>query len=323
ALRRLDHDSRTLTDPTQIRDLGDKVRAIAKTYAGDPEVEAAAGRMLDVLAQMQDASALLSRRDFAGLQKTCERLCAQYPQHVLFQRLESEAARGLRQAAVQELRHKLQTEQDLEARSKLLDEALPLYPEEAWLQQEARAVRGKLALVNTIVEKARAAATAERWDEAIEQWNSLRGLYANYPGLDRELESLTARKQEARAALRARYVQQIREQMASCDYSPAAGLAQRASRDFAGDAELQTLREQIDVAQRAVEDARAAAAKQAFAPAARILETALGRYAGDPLLEREREAIERQAAAREAGITEAMRQSGELADEQDLDDALQ
>src|SRR5581483_12055088 len=196
-------------------------------------------------------------------------------------------------------------------------------PEEAWLQQEARAVRGKLALVNTIVEKARAAATAERWDEAIEQWNSLRGLYANYPGLDRELESLTARKQEARAALRARYVQQIREQMASCDYSPAAGLAQRASRDFAGDAELQTLREQIDVAQRAVEDARAAAAKQAFAPAARILETALGRYAGDPLLEREREAIERQAAAREAGITEAMRQSGELADEQDLDDALQ
>src|SRR5581483_6707203 len=109
ALRRLDHDSRTLTDTTQIRDLGDKVRAIAKTYAGEPEVEAAAGRMLDVLAQMQDASALLSRRDFAGLQKTCERLCAQYPQHVLFQRLESEAARGLRQAAVQELRHKLQT----------------------------------------------------------------------------------------------------------------------------------------------------------------------------------------------------------------------
>jgi serine/threonine-protein kinase len=308
ALRRLDADTRAIADAGPIRDLAEKVRALVKPYADDAEMEAAATRTLDLLGRMQDASALLARREFAALRTACQGLRAEYPEHTLFQRLEVEAARGLRQAAVQELRQTLQNEPDLEAKGKLLDEALPLYPDEAWLEQEARVVRGKLALVGTIVEKARAAATAERWDEAIDQWSSLRGIYANYPGLEGELDGA-----------RVRYLEQIRERMSMCDYAAASQAAQRAPREIAADAELQELREQIDFAQRAVQDARAAAAKQAFAQASRTLEAALGRYTDDPLLKREADAIARQAAERESAIGDVLHR----AEQQPPDEALQ
>jgi serine/threonine protein kinase len=321
ALGRLENESRALADAAQIGVLADRVRGLAKPYAGDQEFEAAAGRTLQALAGMEQAGALLAGRDFAALQIACMRLRSEYPGHVFFQRLEAEAARGVRQLALQEIRRKVQGEPDLRARGHLLDEALRVYPDEAWLQQEARVIRGRLGLVDSIVEKAKTAEEAGRWDEAIEEWNSLRGLMPNYPGLDRQLEGLAARKQQARAETRLRRLAQVRDHMEAGAYDAAASALQQAGREFPGDPELQAAREQVDFVQRAVQEAGAAAGKQSMRQAARILEAALGRYAGDQVLQQAAQAVARQAAEREAGITDVLRQAEEMAAGGRLDEA--
>src|SRR5262249_44703623 len=142
-LTRLEAETRTISGAPQSNEQAERVKAAAKPYQGDAEFESVAARALGLLAQMQDAVAMLAKRDFTALQEACAELREQYPNHVLFQRLEAEAARGARQVALQEVRRKVQNEQDLHAKAQLLEEALRQYPDEAWLQQEVRVVRGK------------------------------------------------------------------------------------------------------------------------------------------------------------------------------------
>ena len=321
SLRHLESDAFSLTDAGPIRELAGSAKALAEAYADDEEIAQVSGRTLEVLKEAEQANALLVKRDFHALLAVCARVRSRYPEHPFFKRLEDEGIRAVRQQALQEIRERVQNENDLRKKSQLLDDALRQYRDEEWLQREAQFARGKLGLVNSIVEKARAAEKAEAWDEAIEQWNFLRGLYANYPGLDRELESLSQRKAQAFAQARESCLEQVRQLMASGDYGPARETLYRTGREFAGDSELEALRDQVEFAQQAVQEARAAAANQTFADARKILEAALSRYDGDVLLRHELESVARQVAERDAAIGEAVQQADELASQQRLEEA--
>src|SRR5262249_21782615 len=136
--------------------------AIAKEYAADGEIAAVANRTIELLAEMEQANALLAKGDFPELLAVCARLRPQYPDNPFFKRLEAEGIRAARQQALREIHERLKDEKDLQKKALLLGDALRQYPDEESLQREAQFVRGKLALIDSIVEKGRAAEEAGR-----------------------------------------------------------------------------------------------------------------------------------------------------------------
>jgi hypothetical protein len=93
------------------------------------------------------------------------------------------------------------------------------------------------------------------------------------------------------------------------DYSAAADLLRQAEKQFPGDTELRSLREQVADVQQIVREARRLAADREFPRAAQTIETARARYPGDALLQRELQAVQEQAARAAAQRSEAIRQA--------------
>src|SRR5207237_685805 len=124
-----------------------------------------ASNTLEQLSAMEAAGSLWAKRDFPAVLAAC----AKYPDHGFFQHLKSAAERGERLARLAEAERQVREEPDLMRRAELLDRTTRLYPDAAWLRQESQVVQGKLGRVSALVEKARQAEAAERWDEAIEQ----------------------------------------------------------------------------------------------------------------------------------------------------------
>jgi serine/threonine-protein kinase len=189
-----------------------------------------------------DARRALADRDFVKALKTCQDALAKYPNQALFQALKFDVEEQQRQqlsAFIAETDRKLEGEPDLDTKVSLLREALSSYPGEAHFERSLRLVSDKRDLVNSIVARSRTHEEKGQISEAINDLETLRTIYAPYPGLQFEIERLHKRREQiVRDSAKARWSEQIDRQLGTGNYARALELLQKALSEFPEDAEL-------------------------------------------------------------------------------------
>ena len=184
----------------------------------------------------------LEDRNFARTLEICEDFLKRYPNDPLFQALKIEAEENWRQersSFIADVARRIESEPDLDRRVNILKEASERYPDEQHFQQSLRLIRDRRDLVNSIVAKARQYEERGQFGESLGQWDILRSIYAQYPGIEFEIERVTRRRDEQlRTETRARWVDQIDRALAVGDCARARDLVRNALREFPDDAEL-------------------------------------------------------------------------------------
>lgn len=200
---------------------------------------------------LEDAQRQFSERNFAGAMATCRDLLEKYPHDGMFQALKiriEDAERQELSSYIAEMSKRAEAEPDLDKRANILREACERYPGETQFAQQLKLVRERRDLVNSIVAKARQYEERGQHAEAISQWDTLRNIHPQYPGIAFELEQCkNKRDRQSRHDEQARLVDEIDQLLERRAYAKAIECAQAALVDFPGDSELaglQTLAEQ-------------------------------------------------------------------------------
>ena len=103
--------------------------------------------------------------------------------------------------------------------------------------------------MNSIVERARQYEERGQFVEALSQFDILRNIYAQYPGIEFETERLKRRRDgQIREESKGRWVEQIDRQIGQGDYARARELARTALDEFPGDRELTELERMAEAA---------------------------------------------------------------------------
>jgi serine/threonine-protein kinase len=196
-----------------------------------------------------EARKLLAEGKFSAALAVCDQYLTKYPEHALFQAVKFDIEEKQRQelsARIAEIDRRVEAEPNLDKRVDILKEALELHPQEPHFERALRLTREKRDLVNSIVAKARLHEERGQFTDALAQWEILRAIYSQYPGLSFEIDRLGKRReQQARVEAKARWVKQIDQQMATGDYDRALGLLRQAEIEFPDDAELAELEKLI------------------------------------------------------------------------------
>jgi len=189
-----------------------------------------------------EARKRLEEGNFARARELCDECLAKYPGQALFQALKFEVEEQQRQqlsAFIAEADRQVEAEPDLDRRVSILKEAVERYPDETHFARALRLMCDRRDLVNSIVTKARQLEARGQFGEALGQWEILRSIHRQYPGLEFELERVAKRRdQQVREEAKARWVEQIDRHLDSGDHSRALSLLQSALAEFPGDAEL-------------------------------------------------------------------------------------
>lgn len=195
--------------------------------------------------QYAEARRLLAEDDFSGANSLCRQMLAKYPNHALFQALDYDIRERQSQklsSYVAEIDRRLEKEPDLDRRVSLLDEALRNYPGDKHFEQALRLVREKRDLVNSIVVKGRYFEEQHQFNEALDQWQIVRSIHAEYPGLAFELERLGKRRdQHAIESSKASWIAQVERNLQTGDYALAGESVRSALVEFPDDAQLMEL----------------------------------------------------------------------------------
>jgi serine/threonine-protein kinase len=194
----------------------------------------------------------------------CNEWLAKHPTNALFQALKFDVEERQRQevsARIAEIDRKVEAEPDLDRKVAILKEELERYPGESHFERPLRVLREKRDLVNSIVAKARNHEERGQFSEALGQWEVLKTIYPQYPGLSFEVERVMKRRdQQSRAEAKVRWVEQIDRQLDGHDHPKALDLVRDALAEFPEDAELTALQQ---LAQKGLE--RSAEAQQFLA----------------------------------------------------------
>ena len=178
----------------------------------------------------------LAERSFAKAMVICDQFLAKYPGNALFQALRFDVEDQQRQegsAYIVETDRRVEAEPNLERRVAILEEALRHYPDEAHFERALRLMREKRDFVNSIVARANYHEQQEQFAEAIDQWEILKKVFQEYPGLDFEVERLTRRRdQKQRVQAKARWVTQIDRNLEAGDYARALEIIHSAQVEF-------------------------------------------------------------------------------------------
>jgi serine/threonine-protein kinase len=199
-----------------------------------------------------DGKKALEVRDFERAFEICKEVLSRRPADPLFQSLKIEIEDVQRQdnsAAVAQYHSRVEAEPDLERKHALLKEAVKRFPNEQTFVQALKLTRERRDLVNSIVNRARHYESQGQFLEASNQWDILRNIYGQYPGLDHELRRLH-RRQEAHVQEEAKtiWVEKIDRAMVGGEYENARELTDAALEEFPGEGELVRLKEQADQA---------------------------------------------------------------------------
>jgi len=196
-----------------------------------------------------EARNLLADGKFAAGLSVCDQYLSKYPGHALFQAVKFDIEEKQRQelsARIAEVDRRVEAEPNLDKRVDILKEALDLHPQEPHFERALRLTREKRDLVNSIVAKARLHEERSQFTDALAQWEILRTIYSQYPGLSFEIDRLGKRReQQARAEAKARWVKQIDQQMGAGDFDRAMSSLRQAGVEFPADAELTELEKLI------------------------------------------------------------------------------
>ncbi|PWT85356.1 MAG: hypothetical protein C5B56_14195, partial [Proteobacteria bacterium] len=209
----------------------------------------------------------LAERNFSAASEICGRFLEQYPGDPLFQALQLEVEEQQRQEQsgfVAETNRRLEAEADLDRKFAILQEAAARFPQEPHFQQSIRLIRERRDLVNGIVGKARQYEERGQYADAMGQWDILRSIYGQYPGLEFEVQRLVRRREaQMREEAKARWVEQIDHHLDAGEYTRASELTRNALAEFPDDRELTGLErlarqgiERSSEAQRQLEEGR-------------------------------------------------------------------
>jgi serine/threonine protein kinase len=189
-----------------------------------------------------EAKKHLGERNFGKALATCEAYLAKYPNHAIFQALKYDIEEQQRQqlsAYIAAIDRQVEAEADLDKRVNILKEALEQHPGESHFERAFRLVKDKRDLVNSIVARAHHHEEEGAFVDAINDWEILRTIYSQYPGLKFEVERLQKRReQQSRIEAKTRWVEQIDSCMQSSDYGRALDLLQQAKAEFPNESEL-------------------------------------------------------------------------------------
>jgi serine/threonine protein kinase len=197
------------------------------------------------MAAYAEARRCLAEGNFNRAIEITDEALQKHPGQALFQALRFDIEERKRQklsAYIAEIDHNVAAEPDLDKRVDILRNAAEQFPEEQHFERALRLVREKRDLVNSIVAKARRQEEQSQFTEALGQWEILRTVYGQYPGLEFEIERVSKRRgQQMRDEAKARWTEQIDRQMEAHDYAHAANLLREAQAEFPGDSELEEL----------------------------------------------------------------------------------
>jgi serine/threonine protein kinase len=198
-----------------------------------------------IKAAYEQARKHLVDRNFAAALEICDEQLSRHPGQALFQALKLEIEERNRQdlsSRIAEVDRRVEAEPDLEKRVAILSEALQLCPGEPHFERALRTMRDKRDLVNSIVSKAQSFEGRQQFGEAVAQWEILKTIYSQYPGLDFEIERVRRRhNQQLRSEAKVRCVEQIDWQLSAGNFQRAKELLAQASAEFPGDEELAAL----------------------------------------------------------------------------------
>jgi len=215
--------------------------------------------------QETEARRYLSEGNFTGALSTCDAVLANYPNNVVFGVLRDDVEQAQRQeifAYIARIDKEVAAEPDLDRKVALLEEAQKKYPSEPRFEQSVRQVRARRDKMNSLVGRARMLEEGRQFSDALGQWEILRNIYPQYPGLDIEIDRLKKRReQQTRADAKTHWVTQVEQAMAVNNYAKATALSTDALAEFPNDAELLALQIQVQQSQQRTADAVAAAAR--------------------------------------------------------------
>jgi len=184
----------------------------------------------------------LTEHNFRKAMDSCLAYLAKYPNNAIFQALKYDIEEQQRQelsAFIASVDRQTEGEPDLDKRVNILREALDLHPGESHFERALRLVQDKRDLVNSIVARAHLREEQGSYGDALNDWEILRTIYSQYPGLTFEVERLQKRRdQQVRIESKTRLVEQIDTCLHSSDYGRALDLLQGAAVEFPHDAEL-------------------------------------------------------------------------------------
>ena len=198
-----------------------------------------------------------------------------------------ERARREQESFVQDVTQRAQSEPGLDRRIQTLEDGLTRYPEETRLQHQLSQARELCASVTAIVNEARLLEEAKKYEEAIQQWNALRGVHPQYPELDSNLRRVANLAEEARAAERSEWIRTTQAALASADYGRVADLLSLGKTKFPGEVsevekKLQDGLKLREKAKKIIADGRAALGRKKWEKGAVYLTRACGIAVGDP-----------------------------------------
>jgi serine/threonine protein kinase len=208
---------------------------------------------------LDEAKAQLQAKEYSAADSICDNFLDKYPSHALFQALKFDIGERQRQdlsAYIAEVDRDVEAEPDLDRKVKILEQAVAKYPDEGHFKPALKGILAKRDLINGLVNQARNLEDRGQYSEAIDKWEMLRSIYAQYPGLDFELERLRRRlEQHTRSEAKARWIERIDGTLSSGDYVRALNLVQQALVESPSDAELLPLerlaRQRVEQSQRA------------------------------------------------------------------------
>ena len=187
----------------------------------------------------------LAEHNFAKAVTTCQTYLAKYPTNAIFQALRYDIEEQQRQelsSLIAQLDRQVEAEPDLDKRVSILREALEQHPGEQHFERALRLVQDKRDLVNSIVARAHLHEEQAAFGDALNDWEILRTIYSQYPGLKFEVERLQKRRdQQSRIESRTQWIEQIDSCLHSSDYARAFEILQSAAAEFPNDEELKEL----------------------------------------------------------------------------------
>ncbi|HYM76371.1 MAG TPA: protein kinase [Candidatus Dormibacteraeota bacterium] len=188
---------------------------------------------------------LLADRNFPKALSICQTYLEKYPTNALFQALRYDIEEQQRQdlsALIAQVDRQVEAEPDLDKRVSILREALEQHPGESHFERALRLVQDKRDLVNSIVARAHLHEEQTAYTDALNDWEILRTIYSQYPGLRFEVERLQKRRdQQSRIESKTRVIEQIDSSLRASDFGRAFELLQDGAKEFPNDEELQEL----------------------------------------------------------------------------------
>jgi len=241
-----------------------------------------------------DARKQLADRNFAKAITTCQAYLAKYPTNAIFQALRYDIEEQQRQelsSLIAQVDRQVEAEPDLDKRVSILREALEQHPGESHFERALRLVQDKRDLVNSIVARAHLHEEQAAFGDALNDWEILRTIYSQYPGLKFEVERLQKRRdQQARLESRTQLIEQIDSRLHSSDYGRAFELLQVAATEFPNDEELQELQKHAQQgaqrkteAERLITEGQQLCAQRKFEDGIRLLRQAYELDENNPL----------------------------------------